>query len=306
MTEAGNEIRAAAVAADDGSGLYRVLLVNFNYDFTGGSKETVRLKLDRLPLRDGKLEATAYVIDEKNNNWWRLWKEYREENGIEYRHSDGVTHLGKMLEIDEKYVDNHLYVKVTTDAEGYRAWLKKLPEYHAIDGLQPTSEGTLDVRGGTAVLNVPMRANATLYLELRVPEAARPEPLKLSGKNWETSDGTEAADGGELRIVPRSGNATGAELKLTGLVPKAGYVWSFIAESPVRMVDLQASVSPGRGSKRSSAWMDYDGVPQRLVLSGTASADGELTLRLEAPPQPWEAADQLIIRNQELRKIEAH
>jgi hypothetical protein len=272
----------------------------------GGSEENVRVELDNLPLRDGELETRMYIIDEQHNNWWRLWKEYREKNGIEYQHSAGVTHLRETMKIDEKYLDNHLYVKVTTDAEGYRAWLKKLPEYRAIDGLQPTSEGKLEVRGGTAVIKAPMQANSTLYIELRVPESARPAPLPITGEGWKTGDGTEAADNGEIRIVPQTEKAAGAELKLTDLAPDATYVWSFTADSPVRMADLQAGVSPGTGAEPSTAWIDYDGVPQRLALSGKASSKGELTLRLDAPAQPWEAGDRIVIRDQHLRKIPAY
>jgi hypothetical protein len=142
-----------------------------------------------------------------------------------------------------------------------------------------------------------------LYLELRVPEPVRSDALPLIDKNWVLGEGIQITAAGEISITPNPKNGTEAALTLTGLEPRARYAWIFTADSPVRMADLEASVQPGLTGKSSAAWIDYDGVPQRLVLSGKTSSDGKLTLRLNAPAQPWEAADTILIRNQELRKI---
>jgi hypothetical protein len=303
ITPAGNEVRAAATAADDGSGVYRMVAVNFNYRLGGGSRERVRVTLEGLPIDDEEVEFTAYRIDEDHNNWWKYWRAFREKEGIAYAHSDGVTHLGPMLEIDEKYLENHLYVRVTTDDEGYRRWLEKVPEFKKMDALKATSRGALAVRDGKAVIETDMAANCTMFWEVRAPRGELPPARLLPIEAWETGDGVSLS-GNHLVFTPHENGRIAAELPVTDLEPNARYALVFTADSPVRLVDIECVLRPGLDAEVSRAWIDYDGVPQRLVLSGTAGPDGQIGLTIQAPPQPWEAKDQVRFRDFAIRRID--
>lgn len=300
ITPRGNEIRAAGTALDDGSGIYKALLVNFNYEIGGGSEETVKMAIHNLPVTEGTVEATYYRIDENHNNWWKDWVEYRKQENIEYKFSDGVTHLGKMRMPLKKYLENHLYVRVTTDNAGYQKWLKKLPEYHKRDPLHVTGTETLEVKNGTALIETELMGNSTLYVELRTPEAQTPKPRAVRLDEWKIGPGVSKADPGTLQFVMNEKTAATAEVTLEGLKKNTVYAWTLEASSPVRLVHLEARMMPGLTRENSQRWIDYDGVPQRMVLTGRSDEEGRLRLILNAPAQPWEAKDRVLIHKQAL------
>jgi hypothetical protein len=207
-----------------------------------------------------------------------------------------VTHLGKALEVDPKYEENHLFVRTTTDTPGYRAWLSKLAEYREVDDLRVTEERTIPIRDGVLELRETLAPNSTLFVEIEVPES--PAAANLLAQSWQTTGQVKQEADGSLRLTPAPNRSADASLQLGQLVPGAAYTLVLEVSAPVRVLDAIARLE---GRETAQGRVNYDPGTRRIVLTAKADADGQLRIRFEAPAQPWEPADRIQIRKAELR-----
>jgi hypothetical protein len=307
----GNDVRVVAVAADDDSSLFRIVVTSLSERFDAGTVEPLRLRLSGLPDVD-RVCVTQYLVDAEHNNWWPDWKRYREQSGIPYVAGPNSGHLGTRIRYKPEYAAYHQDIMGTMSDADLPRWLAKVPEYRARDRLVPTAgPNDVTVRLGSAEIAFDVQPHAVMYLEITASGRSRSGDRDLaftraSFRDWEATGGCRPVDcdrvpeGSAARLTA----AGGARLArtLTGLEPGAGYTVTALAKASGRVLDYGLSAGPPNQPQQACGWGDYSARWNRIVVTAVADSAGNLAVSLQVPAAPADGSDHVLFAGLELRR----
>jgi hypothetical protein len=307
----GNDVRVSATAADDDSGLFRIVATNLSERFDAVTAEPLRLRLSGLPDVD-RVCITQYLVDAKHNNWWPDWKRYREQSGIPYAAGPNSGHLGTRIRYKPEYAAYHQDIMGTMPDADIHRWLAKVPEFRARDRLVPTAGPTdVPVLHGSAEIAFDLQPHGVMYLEIATPGRSRSGDRSLaftraSFSEWATAGDCNLVDCDRLpeRMAARLKVSGGALLArtLTGLEPGASYTVTALAKASGRVLDYCLSAGPPNQPLPASGWGDYSARWNRIVVTTVADGAGSLAVRLQVPAAAADEDDHVLFGGLELRR----
>ncbi len=286
----GHDVRVFGGALDRPGEWAETLLCTVHFAESWWDERPARVALDLRGLYLGaRCEVTEYRIDREHNNWWEKWRLFRERQGIPFVAGRNYGHLGRQLLLKPQFLpwQNDITGYMPPEYDGVRRnWVEANRDAETLTATR-TMPLCADHRGAVHWL-VELPGNSVALYRVAVRRRSVDRPVRLwLGPGWEGENVSVGQGSAVLR--PAEGHARLVR-QISGLRPGRAYSVTATAQPSARVMDFVLHL---KGASEVRALGDWSGRPNRLAAVCAASAEGRLSVTIEAPHQRLDHSDQI-------------